>query len=595
MKILQEFRVNKFITLKLEIGMVKRWNDIQAEYIEKKGHLVQIYINGEKFRQCTYLLLVNPHLKEGQSEINSIDEARELLRGDLEERLTPEDLGITPEEEFWAHCSNLQAWVDHDYDVRLLDSRLAFPLLAELKKLGDPVAKTAFISEFSHRYLNGTDKTRRALVGMGYAELTREEQLSFLDDPDDLDGILAFEEQAGLRPIWNYVVDELRRSKRARSDEYPIQYTLKEGKVIGLFIEDYPKNTEVPDAIGSFKHLKHLGITYNPNIETISEALGNLNTLKRLKIYDCEALRSLPKSIGRLENVDLLEIKRCPALKELPESFGTLKSLKTLSISKCEALKSLPESFGNLPSLEKLTISKCEALKSLPESFGKLPSLEKLTIRDCGLKTLPESFGNLPCKKIYVINCRLTHLPESIGTLPSAESLSFGKNQIRNLPKSIGTLPSVESLSFGENQIRNLPKSIGNINQLRRLWVQGNFLTHLPEEIANLKNLKSLTLDHNPFETFPKEVLGLTNLEILSIGNRFKGLERRCKIQTIPPEISQMKNLVDLKIKNTDIFDLPYTLSKLKSFDAVYAGDTEINERRKEYLEPRIGARILLR
>ena len=35
---------------------------------------------------------------------------------------------ITPKQEFWAHCSNLQTWNENYYDTRLIHTNLAFPL-----------------------------------------------------------------------------------------------------------------------------------------------------------------------------------------------------------------------------------------------------------------------------------------------------------------------------------------------------------------------------------------------------------------------------------------------------------------------------------
>ncbi|MHA1436845.1 MAG: hypothetical protein ACTSPD_04670 [Promethearchaeota archaeon] len=120
----QEFIVNNFITVKLE------------------DNKTVIYIDGKPFRQCKYLLLNIPIDKISAFEdIESIDEASEKLNTKLEEDITPDDLGLSPEEEFWGHCSNLQAWAENDYDTRLLHRSLAFPLLKKLVDVGDPTAK----------------------------------------------------------------------------------------------------------------------------------------------------------------------------------------------------------------------------------------------------------------------------------------------------------------------------------------------------------------------------------------------------------------------------------------------------------------------
>ena len=53
---------------------------------------------------------------------------------------------ITPEQEFWGHRSNIQAWVECEYDTRLLHSNLSFPLLKALSDAGDPKAKAIFLA-----------------------------------------------------------------------------------------------------------------------------------------------------------------------------------------------------------------------------------------------------------------------------------------------------------------------------------------------------------------------------------------------------------------------------------------------------------------
>ncbi|KKN27181.1 hypothetical protein LCGC14_0867240 [marine sediment metagenome] len=84
---MNEFKINEYITLRLE---------------DKKSN---IYINEELFQQCKFLL-VNIPVEEISpfNKIESIDDAAELLDPALEE-LEGYHYNITPEVEFWAHCS----------------------------------------------------------------------------------------------------------------------------------------------------------------------------------------------------------------------------------------------------------------------------------------------------------------------------------------------------------------------------------------------------------------------------------------------------------------------------------------------------------
>lgn len=143
-----EFKVNRYITLKLE------------------GNQTNIYIKGEKFRSCKYLLINLDISKiEIYEDINSIDQAKKYLDNSMEWSRSE---SITPREEFWGHCSNLQAWAEHDYNTNLLHSNLSFPLLKRLSELGDPTAKRVFKEEIAKRFIHGDEQIRKYLQNEGY-------------------------------------------------------------------------------------------------------------------------------------------------------------------------------------------------------------------------------------------------------------------------------------------------------------------------------------------------------------------------------------------------------------------------------------------
>ena len=131
MSLAKEFKINQLVTVKLENGKTN------------------IYVKKELFRQCRHLLINIPLGKiDDFNKINSIDELAEM-----EEPI--EETEITPEEKFWGHCSNIQAWVENEYDTRILHSELAFPLLKKLMIEGDPIAKKVFKKEIMKRIMSG--------------------------------------------------------------------------------------------------------------------------------------------------------------------------------------------------------------------------------------------------------------------------------------------------------------------------------------------------------------------------------------------------------------------------------------------------------
>jgi hypothetical protein len=156
---MSEFKINDYITLKAENGKT------------------EIYILGEKFIQCKFLLMDIP-LEDISlvEEIGSIDETSDILNQSSD---TISNVDFTTE--FWAHCSNLQAWAENNYNTKLLHRNLAFPLLKKLTTAGDPVAKKVFKEEIAKRFSSGFIPVILYLVSEGY--------LSYLDKDEIEDAL----------------------------------------------------------------------------------------------------------------------------------------------------------------------------------------------------------------------------------------------------------------------------------------------------------------------------------------------------------------------------------------------------------------------
>ena len=115
------FKINKYLTLKLEYD------------------ITVIYVNSIKFNQCKYLLMnISSENIQDYDEISSIDEAADVLDRSLESSSIER---ISPEVEFWGHCSNLQAWYENDYNTCILHRNLAFPLLKRLTEVKKSLKK----------------------------------------------------------------------------------------------------------------------------------------------------------------------------------------------------------------------------------------------------------------------------------------------------------------------------------------------------------------------------------------------------------------------------------------------------------------------
>jgi hypothetical protein len=121
---------------------------------------------------------------EDYAEIDSIDEAAERLNRSME-RGKPRKYYISPDIEFWGHCSNLQVWYENNYDTRILHSNLAFPLLTALVKAGDPLANKVFREEIALRLASGYPSVVQHLINENYLKYLKKEEIDcILEDKD---------------------------------------------------------------------------------------------------------------------------------------------------------------------------------------------------------------------------------------------------------------------------------------------------------------------------------------------------------------------------------------------------------------------------
>jgi hypothetical protein len=172
-EILKSYQINEF----LEVKLVKINYVFQTENGKKPRvkYISEIYINSVEFIQCMFLLLEIPKEDPRQEIVDSIDEAEKYYSKDLE--YNKKRYKIDPETEFWAHCSNLQAWAENEYNTRILHRNIAFPLLKKLTEVGDPKAKKRFKEEIAERYEKGGKQVQIFLEQEGYLNfLTKEER-----------------------------------------------------------------------------------------------------------------------------------------------------------------------------------------------------------------------------------------------------------------------------------------------------------------------------------------------------------------------------------------------------------------------------------
>lgn len=195
----REFRINEHLTLRLVRGQT------------------EIYIDNIPFHQCKYLLL-NLTQKDFKDfdQIDSIDEAFEVYNKMDKDHEKDHDL-IDPETEFIGHCSNLQAWYEHDYDLRILHSSLSIPLLKKLAFLGDKTAIIRLKESIATRIASRNFNTIIFYLNQKYLKLFSNEELEVMfDEWLEKDVDFAFMEK---RRLWYPLLQELIERGITRAQE----------------------------------------------------------------------------------------------------------------------------------------------------------------------------------------------------------------------------------------------------------------------------------------------------------------------------------------------------------------------------------------
>jgi len=237
------FEINEYITLKLIFSKTL------------------IYICDSLFLTCQKVALSLFPSEFGKYEnFNDIDDIIQYYKSS---KIPQEKVTISPEEEFWAHCSNLQAWVESGYDTSILSKNLSFPILVELSKRGIKPFIMILKEELLCRIRNGGVKTL-----IYFITRTEENYLKYLTEEDLFNGLLSVEEAeiirniARLIPLEYTLTTSLLDSRRFPSvrSENKLHFCVENSHVteLELLIRSFNLSSQYLGAILKVKNLKYL-------------------------------------------------------------------------------------------------------------------------------------------------------------------------------------------------------------------------------------------------------------------------------------------------------------------------------------------------
>jgi hypothetical protein len=383
------------------------------------------------------MINIGPNNASNFEDVTSIDEAERILDKSLEEKGL-EEYDICPEEEFWAHCSNLDAWAKHKYDTRLLHRSLAFPILKALTDAGDQVAKAVFKEEIIKRFESGHKNVVRYLIRGGYVRKYAKKEL--------LEAFLENEEVFILKKL-----QTLSKSDMEIAEE------------IDIFYEVSPYSVKFDKNKLSGLELRHRSLKRFP-LE-----ITKLVSLKKL-FLDVNTIRSIPSEIWQLKNLREMNLAG-NLLETLPSEIGSLKFLEQLSLNS-------------------------NKFKVFPEVLTELKNLKYLGLGMNQIRDIPESIENLRDLRILSLgHNRIYRLPETFGNLKSLESLNLSNNKIDFIPESLGKLNSLKELWIGSNNLTLLPEFLFKLKSLKRLYISDNNINHIPNLKKKINSLEVFDYD----------------------------------------------------------------------------------------------------
>lgn len=381
---MKEVRINEYLKVKLE--------SLDNENLE-----TTIYVGKKCFGPCKRLILNIPVSEREDLTNSSVDTLAESY-------VTSEEFEISPEDEFWAHCSNLQAWAENDYDTRILHSNLAFPLLRLLEKCGDPLAKKVLKEEVAKRLETKNQKITMFLT---------EENIILCLNQNDFETLLDDLSSQQKDAISDILIEKMisqRLNLKKRRRMYKILELLK-------------------------KNLKTISIGKEKFI--IKEGM--------LKIRTCQKVNSLKEIKFQEDNQNLVErlILTHNKIKDLKgiEKFSNLKELN-LSNNQIETINGIE----SLIRLRKLNLAYNHISKIEP--LSGLKKLKELFLSNNQIREIPNLKGLI---KLNRIELRYNPL-EKIGNLKYLGSLDFlnltGNKENEKILNEIEKIKNIRKVAF---------------------------------------------------------------------------------------------------------------------------------------------------
>ena len=154
------------------------------------------------------------------------------------------------------------------------------------------------------------------------------------------------------------------------------------------------------------------------------------------------------------------------------------------------------------------------------------------------------------------------------------KSLSL-QGDFAELPDEIGQLTNLEDLSVNSSSLRSVSAKLWRLTKLQTLQVGASTgkdckLETLPPGISNLSKLRELLLGGSRLRGLPEDIVELKNLKDLRIG--YNNLSR------IPPQVFRIASLEDLHLHTNLITEIPPEIALLRNLKSIELSSNRITK-----------------
>ncbi|XP_021059005.1 leucine-rich repeat and calponin homology domain-containing protein 1 isoform X3 [Mus pahari] len=154
---------------------------------------------------------------------------------------------------------------------------------------------------------------------------------------------------------------------------------------------------------------------------------------------------------------------------------------------------------------------------------------------------------------------RLVEVPMELCQFVSLEILNLYHNCIRVIPEAIVNLQMLTHLNLSRNQLSALPACLCGL-PLKVLIASNNKLGSLPEEIGQLKQLMELDVSCNEITALPQQIGQLKSLRELNV--------RRNYLKVLPPELVDLP-LVKFDFSCNKVLVIPICFREMKQLQVL--------------------------